>query len=163
MAAPLPTQQDAGRGRRWRLLIVEDERELAAVLAEGLRRDGFVVDLAADGATAITYLAKHDVDLVVLDRDLPGLHGDAICRALVAIDHPARVLMLSASGSPADRVAGFDLGADDYLAKPFDYAELVARLRALGRLHKHPSPEPVDGTVACPFDRLRERNFRYSD
>ncbi len=134
MIAPMPPTDGNGRGPRWRLLIVEDEVELATTLAEGLRRDGFVVDVRHDGATAITYLAQHDLDLVVLDRDLPGLHGDAVCRALATIEHPARVLMLSAAGSPADRVTGFELGADDYLPKPFEYAELVARLRALGRL-----------------------------
>ncbi|WP_152360687.1 response regulator transcription factor [Microlunatus speluncae] len=139
MTAPPPTR--ASVGRRWRLLIVEDEVELATTLAEGLRGDGFAVDVRHDGATAITYLAQHDLDLVVLDRDLPGLHGDAVCRALAAIDHPARVLMLSAAGSSADRVTGFEVGADDYLTKPFEYAELVARLRALGRL-RHAAPRP---------------------
>ncbi len=131
MIAPTPTTSSDHDGSRPRLLIVEDEVALATTLAKGLDRDGFLVHALHDGAHAITYLAQHDVELVVLDRDLPGLHGDAICRALVTIDHPARVLMLSAAAGPADRASGLELGADDYLAKPFEYADLVARLRRL--------------------------------
>jgi DNA-binding response OmpR family regulator len=116
-----------------RLLIVEDEADLAQMLADGLRHEGFGVDVAGDGASALALLGTTDVDVVVLDRDLPVLHGDAVCRALVAARHPARILMLTASGTLSDRVAGLDLGADDYLAKPFAYVELVARIRALGR------------------------------
>ena len=116
-----------------RLLIVEDETDLAQVLTDGLRHEGFVVDVAGDGASALAHLGTNDVDVVVLDRDLPVLHGDAVCRALVAAEHPARILMLTAAGSLSDRVAGLDLGADDYLAKPFAYVELLARIRALGR------------------------------
>src|SRR6478735_9553836 len=116
-----------------RLLIVEDEVDLAQMLADGLRHEGFGVDVAGDGASALALLGTTDVDVVVLDRDLPVLHGDAVCRALVAAGHPARILMLTAAGTLSDRVAGLDLGADDYLAKPFAYIELLARLRALGR------------------------------
>ncbi len=116
-----------------RLLIVEDETELAQVLADGLRHEGFIVDVAGDGATALATLGTTDLDVVVLDRDLPVLNGDAVCRALVAAEHPARILMLTAAGTLSDRVAGLDLGADDYLAKPFAYVELLARIRALGR------------------------------
>lgn len=116
-----------------RVLIVEDEDDLARTLADGLRDEGFTVDTAADGAAALVHLGRHDADVVVLDRDLPVLHGDAVCRALVAAEHPARILMLTAAGTLSDRVTGLDLGADDYLAKPFAYLELVARIRALGR------------------------------
>lgn len=116
-----------------RVLIVEDEDDLARTLADGLRDEGFTVDTAADGAAALVHLGRHDADVVVLDRDLPVLRGDAVCRALVAAEHPARILMLTAAGTLSDRVSGLDLGADDYLAKPFAYLELVARIRALGR------------------------------
>lgn len=116
-----------------RVLIVEDEQDLAQTLSAGLRDEGFQVDVCGDGAAALAHLGANDVDVIVLDRDLPVLHGDAVCRALVAAEHPARVLMLTAAGSLSDRVAGLDLGADDYLAKPFAYVELLARIRALGR------------------------------
>jgi two-component system OmpR family response regulator len=116
-----------------RLLIVEDEADLAQMLADGLRHEGFGVDVAGDGASALALLGTTDVDVVVLDRDLPVLHGDAVCRALVAAGHPARILMLTASGTLSDRVTGLDLGADDYLAKPFNPRELLARIRAILR------------------------------
>lgn len=116
-----------------RVLVVEDEADLAATLTQGLRGEGWKADAVGDGAAALSFLAAHDVDVVVLDRDLPVLHGDAVCRALTAADHPARILMLTASGSLSDRVTGLDLGADDYLAKPFAYVELLARIRALSR------------------------------
>ncbi|MBO9578009.1 MAG: response regulator transcription factor [Microbacteriaceae bacterium] len=116
-----------------RLLLVEDETDLADVLAAGLRREGYLVDVAGDGANALALAAANDVDVVVLDRDLPVLGGDAVCRTLVSQGYPARILMLTAAGTLGDRVAGLDLGADDYLAKPFAYVELLARIRALGR------------------------------
>jgi len=116
-----------------RLLLVEDEADLADTLADGLRREGYLVDVARDGASALTAAASTDVDVIVLDRDLPVLSGDAVCRTLVAQEYPARILMLTAAGTLNDRVEGLDLGADDYLAKPFAYLELLARLRALGR------------------------------
>lgn len=116
-----------------RLLLVEDEADLADTLADGLRREGYLVDVARDGAHALTAAASADVDVIVLDRDLPVLSGDAVCRTLVAQEYPARILMLTAAGSLNDRVEGLDLGADDYLAKPFAYVELLARIRALGR------------------------------
>jgi DNA-binding response OmpR family regulator len=94
-----------------RLLIVEDEADLAQTLADGLRHEGFGVDVAGDGASALALLGTTDVDVVVLDRDLPVLHGDAVCRALVAAGHPARILMLTASGTLSDRVGGLYLGA----------------------------------------------------
>ena len=116
-----------------RLLLVEDEADLADMLADGLRREGYLVDVARDGAHALTAAAAADIDVIVLDRDLPVLSGDAVCRTLVAQEYPARILMLTAAGTLGDRVAGLDLGADDYLAKPFAYVELLARIRALGR------------------------------
>ena len=116
-----------------RLLIVEDEPDLADSLADGLRRAGYAVDVARDGAAPLLALANADADLLLLDRDLPAISGDAVCRILRQQGHPVRILMLTAAGTLDDRVAGLDLGADDYLAKPFAYVELLARLRALGR------------------------------
>ncbi len=116
-----------------RVLLVEDERDLANAIARGLRRDGLAVDLAFDGAEALEKASVHPYDIVVLDRDLPTLHGDEVCRALVAGETGCRILMLTAAAAVDDRIRGLDLGADDYLAKPFDFGELRARLRALGR------------------------------
>jgi DNA-binding response OmpR family regulator len=116
-----------------RVLIVEDHAKLAMTVAAGLRREGMAVDVAFDGDDALAHVAQATYDVVVLDRDLPGIHGDEVCRALVADGCPSRVLMLTAAGTVADRVAGLGLGADDYLAKPFAAAELVARIRALAR------------------------------
>lgn len=116
-----------------RLLIVEDDRPLADTLASGLRHEGHVVDVAHDGAQALAWLRENDADVVILDRDLPVVHGDTVCRALVADGNPARILMLTAASSLDSLVDGFDLGADDYLAKPFAYVELRARIEALGR------------------------------
>ena len=116
-----------------RLLVVEDEPALAAALARGLRREGFAVDLAHDGLEALNKALVTRYDVVVLDRDLPLLHGDEVCRRLAAAGSLTRVLMLTASASVTDRVEGLTLGADDYLTKPFAFVELVARVRALGR------------------------------
>lgn len=116
-----------------RVLIVEDEETLAQALADGLRREGYGVEVAGDGAAALVRLGSTDIDLMVLDRDLPALHGDAVCRLLREQGHPVRILMLTAAGTLDDRVTGLDLGADDYLPKPFAYVELLARLRALAR------------------------------
>jgi DNA-binding response OmpR family regulator len=116
-----------------RVLVVEDQRRLADALAEGLRREGMAVDISYDGADALTHVTVNRYDVVVLDRDLPAVHGDQVCRALVDQHAEARVLMLTAASTIADRVEGLELGADDYLPKPFEFAELVARVRALGR------------------------------
>ncbi|MDQ6777404.1 MAG: response regulator transcription factor [Actinomycetota bacterium] len=116
-----------------RVLIAEDHRRLAKAVADGLRREGMAVDLAFDGDDALAHAAINLYDVVVLDRDLPGLHGDDVCRALVAGGSESRVLMLTAASTIKDRVDGLGLGADDYLPKPFDFDELVARIRALAR------------------------------
>ena len=116
-----------------RVLVVEDERGLADDIAEGLRDTGLAVDVAYDGLDGAAKINLHPYDVVVLDRDLPGLHGDTLCRLVADGDQPAMVLMLTAAGAPGERVAGLALGADDYLAKPFHFPELVLRVRALAR------------------------------
>jgi DNA-binding response OmpR family regulator len=116
-----------------RVLLVEDHPKLATTVATGLRREGMAVDVAFDGDDALVHAAATNYDVVVLDRDLPGLHGDEVCRTLAADGCQSRVLMLTASATVADRVEGLGIGADDYLAKPFAFAELVARIRALAR------------------------------
>ncbi|MER5324987.1 response regulator transcription factor [Streptosporangium roseum] len=116
-----------------RVLVVEDARSLAAVLAEGLRDQGMAVDVAHDGLEAAAKLDLNAYDVVVLDRDLPGIHGDTLCQMITEHDDRVMVLMLTAAGSPGDRVSGLTLGADDYLAKPFHFPELVVRIRSLTR------------------------------
>ncbi len=116
-----------------RVLVVEDEPLLADAVAAGLRREAMAVDIAYDGGAALERLGVNAYDVVVLDRDLPVVHGDDVCRTVVAGAEPPRVLMLTAAADLDDRVRGLDLGADDYLPKPFAFAELVARVRALGR------------------------------
>lgn len=124
-----------------RVLLAEDHDRLAWALAAGLQRYGMTVDVALDGDDALARLTRNRYDVVVLDRDLPGTHGDDICRILFAERSETRVLMLTAAGSVRDRVAGLDLGADDYLPKPFDFTELVARIQALARRSEDPRPE----------------------
>jgi len=116
-----------------RVLVVEDHAKLAMTLATGLRQTGMAVDVSFDGHDALDRLAVTSYDVVVLDRDLPGTHGDDVCRALVCEGSTTRVLMLTAAGSVDDRVEGLGIGADDYLPKPCDFTELVARVRALAR------------------------------
>jgi DNA-binding response OmpR family regulator len=123
-----------------RLLLVEDEERLANTIARGLRNEGMAVDVVFDGQSALSKAAVNHYDVVVLDRNLPGVHGDDVCRTLVARHSTARILMLTAAGSIQDRVTGLDLGADDYLPKPFALKELVARIRALGRRAAVPLP-----------------------
>jgi DNA-binding response OmpR family regulator len=113
-----------------KVLVVEDSSALAEVVAEGLRDQGMAVDIAYDGLQATSKLAVGAYDVVVLDRDLPGMHGDTICRMIVGSTESPMVLMLTASGSPGERVSGLSIGADDYLAKPFHFPELVLRVRA---------------------------------
>jgi DNA-binding response OmpR family regulator len=127
-----------------RVLVVEDDTELAETLAVGLRREGMAIDLAGDGHDALARLEVVAYDVVVLDRDLPGLHGDEVCRSILAEGRPSRVLMLTAAATVGDRVEGLGLGADDYLPKPFAFAELVARIRALGRRSGPPLPPVLE-------------------
>ncbi|ROS57909.1 DNA-binding response OmpR family regulator [Frigoribacterium sp. PhB160] len=125
-----------------RVLVVDDERSLADLVAAGLARQAMAVDVAYRGDDADELLAVNDYDVVVLDRDLPGMHGDAVAQAVAERGATTRILMLTASGDLGDRVRGLELGADDYLAKPFEYPELVARVRALGR-RSGPASPPV--------------------
>lgn len=123
-----------------RLLVVEDEPQLADALARGLRQEGLAVDLAADGGVALEKAAVHEYDVIVLDRDLPVVHGDEVCRRLIDSGTQARIIMLTASHTIEERVDGLALGADDYLPKPFDLRELIARIGALGRRSKRTQP-----------------------
>jgi DNA-binding response OmpR family regulator len=116
-----------------RVLVVEDQAKLATVIAAGLRRAGMAVDVVFDGADALEHTASTEYDVVVLDRDLPEVHGDEVCRTLVAGGSATRVLMLTGARTVGDRIEGLGLGADDYLPKPFDFGELVARIRTLAR------------------------------
>ncbi|GAB7050833.1 response regulator transcription factor [Catenuloplanes indicus] len=137
-----------------RVLVVEDERNLADAIARGLRRKGMAVDVAYDGTAGheMAFVTRYDV--VVLDRDLPGVHGDQICADLAASGALTRVLMLTASVTIADRVEGLQLGADDYLPKPFAFDELVARVQALGRRATPPAP-PVLSAADLVLDQAR--------
>ena len=144
-----------------RVLLVEDEQPLAGYIAAGLRRHGCAVDVAEDGGTALDKIDVTPYDVVVLDRDLPVVHGDTVCRR-VAERGTSRVLMLTASGSVEDRVAGLTIGADDYLGKPFAFTELVARVLALAR-RTGPARPPVlraHGVQLDPARRTAERDGR---
>ena len=123
-----------------RVLVVEDHELLARTIGTGLRREGIAVDVVTDGGHALERLDLVPYDVLVLDRDLPTVSGDEVCRYVGEQGLPARILMLTAAGALADRVHGLDLGADDYLTKPFDFPELVARIRALGRRSGSPVP-----------------------
>lgn len=137
-----------------RVLIAEDHQELAATVAEGLRREGMAVDIAGDGATALQRAAVYEYDVIVLDRDLPRVHGDQVCEALARDGGRARVLMLTAAAGIEDRVTGLGLGADDYLPKPFAFAELTARIRALAR-RAQPALAPVIDRGELELDSSR--------
>jgi DNA-binding response OmpR family regulator len=148
-----------------RVLVVEDDAELAAAVAAGLELERMAVDIATDGTAALERALVTDYDVVVLDRDLPGVHGDQVCAELVAAGRRARVLMLTAAATVEDRVDGLGLGADDYLPKPFAFAELVARLRALLR-RAQPALSPVleSGDLRLdPAKRLVTRAGRVLD
>ncbi|MEV0118760.1 response regulator transcription factor [Streptomyces sp. NPDC050844] len=142
-----------------RVLLVEDEEFLAEMIADGLRRDALAVDVASDGLTALRKLQFGEYDVVILDRDLPGLHGDEVCRRVVRQRLLTRVLMLTASATVRDRVAGLGLGADDYLTKPFAYDELLARVLALGR-RTRPALPPVIERAGLVLDTARRQASR---
>ena len=148
-----------------RVLVAEDSRSLADVLVEGLRDQGMAVDAAHDGIEAAAKLNLNAYDVVVLDRDLPGIHGDLLCQLITGSDHRAMVLMLTAADAPGDRVAGLSLGADDYLGKPFHFAELVLRIRALAR--RQPSARArvlrAAGIELDPLHRTVTRDGRLLD
>jgi DNA-binding response OmpR family regulator len=145
-----------------RVLVVEDERVLADAIGAGLRGEALAVDVVYDGDAALERLSVNDYDVVVLDRDLPVVHGDDVCRTLARSGAPVRVLMLTAAADLADRVEGLDLGADDYLPKPFAFAELVARVRALGRRARLPAPPVLQraGVLLDPARRQASRDGR---
>ncbi|GAA4055696.1 response regulator transcription factor [Nonomuraea soli] len=138
--------------------MAEDERFLADLVAEGLRRASMTVEVAYDGAEALRAVREGDFDVLVLDRDLPEVHGDEICRLLAA--GSTRILMLTAAASVPERVAGLSLGADDYLPKPFAYAELVARVQALGRRGEAALPPVLTGQHGIVLDTPRRQAFR---
>lgn len=144
-----------------RVLVVEDEPLLADAIAEWLRDEVHAVDVAYDGAAALERAGVNDYDVVVLDRDLPAVHGDEVCRELVGAGSAARVLMLTAAAEVTDRVTGLSLGADDYLTKPFAFPELAARVQALGR-RARPAAPPVLHRAGITLDPARREVFRDS-
>jgi DNA-binding response OmpR family regulator len=145
-----------------RVLLVEDEERLANTIAKGLRREGMAIDVVLDGAAALEKAALNSYDVVVLDRNLPKVHGDEVCRELVRRECLSRILMLTAAGSIKDRVTGLDLGADDYLSKPFALSELVARIRALSRRAVFAVPPVLqrDDLVLDPAKHMAQRSGR---
>jgi len=142
-----------------RILVVEDERLLADAVAEWLRREAFAVDTVYDGDAALERLGVNEYDVVVLDRDLPVVHGDDVCRALVDSGSETRILMLTAAAAVRDRVAGLGLGADDYLTKPFAFVELSARVHALAR-RARPATPPVLERGGVRLDPARREVLR---
>jgi DNA-binding response OmpR family regulator len=147
------------KGRAVRVLVVEDEPMLADAIAEWLRDDAHAVDVARDGAAALERTEVNEYDVVVLDRDLPIVHGDVVCRSLVEAESSARVLMLTAAVEISDRVTGLGLGADDYLTKPFAFPELSARVQALGR-RSRPAAPPVLRRAGITLDPARREVYR---
>ncbi|MGW4948017.1 response regulator transcription factor [Actinoplanes sp. NPDC004185] len=142
-----------------RILVVEDEPLLADTVAAGLRHDTHAVDVVYDGAAALERAGVNDYDVVILDRDLPGVHGDEVCRQLAGRDTTARIIMLTAAADIDDRVEGLALGADDYLPKPFAFRELAARVAALGR-RSRPAAPPVLRRAGISLDPHRREVFR---
>jgi DNA-binding response OmpR family regulator len=142
-----------------RVLVVEDHAKLAMIVATGLRRAGMAVDVVFDGADALSHTASTAYDLVVLDRDLPGVGGDEVCRTLVTGGSAARIIMLTGARTVGDRIEGLGLGADDYLPKPFDFGELVARIRALVRRPGASLP-PVLSRADLRLDSARRQATR---
>jgi DNA-binding response OmpR family regulator len=142
-----------------RVLIAEDERMLADSIAEGLRNEALAVDVAYDGDAALERLEVHDYDVLILDRDLPVVHGDEVCKKVVGSGGHVRVLMLTAARDVPSRVSGLSLGADDYLPKPFAFEELLARVHALGRRCR-PAEPPALERAGLLIDRARRQVFR---
>ncbi|HTS97856.1 MAG TPA: response regulator transcription factor [Streptosporangiaceae bacterium] len=142
-----------------RVLVIEDDRELAEAIGAGLRQERLAVDVALDGESGLEQALVTGYDVIVLDRDLPGLHGDEVCAGLVAARSRSRVLMLTAAATIEDRVDGLGLGADDYLPKPFAFAELVARIRALLR-RAQPGLAPVLARAGLTLDPARRQAAR---
>jgi DNA-binding response OmpR family regulator len=142
-----------------RVLVVEDFEVLARSIGTGLRREGIAVDVVLDGTEALARLALARYDVVVLDRDLPGVHGDEVCQKIVSGRAESRILMLTAASSVKERVDGLGLGADDYLPKPFDFSELVARVRALAR-RSAPATPPTLQAADVVLDPSRRVAFR---
>lgn len=142
--------------------MVEDSKRLADVVVEGLRDQGMAVDVVYDGQDAASKIDVNCYNVIVLDRDLPGMHGDALCRRIADGDNPAMVLMLTAADAPEDRVTGFDIGADDYLPKPFHFPELVVRIRALARRQPGASARiyRAGGVELDPMRRTATRDGR---
>jgi DNA-binding response OmpR family regulator len=141
------------------VLIAEDERLIADTIAEGLRRRSMAVDVCYDGDAALERVMAHRYDVVILDRDLPKVHGDEVCRRVVDAGGETRVLMLTAAAGIRDRVDGLGLGADDYLTKPFAFAELVARVNSLAR-RARPALPPVQELAGVTLDRNAQRAWR---
>jgi DNA-binding response OmpR family regulator len=141
-----------------RVLVVEDNEVVAQAVADGLRDQGIAVDVAGDGAAGLEKAGLAPYDVIVLDRDLPAVHGDDVCAQLAGRLAGARILMLTAAGAVCDRVDGLNLGADDYLAKPFHFAELIARVNALSR--RAPSAPPVMCRGELTLDRVRRQVSR---
>jgi DNA-binding response OmpR family regulator len=146
-------------GQRVRVLVVEDDQEMAQAVAVGLRRAQMAVDVAYDGESGLERALFSDYDVIVLDRDLPGRHGDEICSELIASGCRSKVLMLTAAASAEELVDGLNLGADDYLAKPFDFPVLVARIGALAR-RAHPAVPPVVRHGDLVVDTARRKATR---
>ncbi|GLY98472.1 response regulator transcription factor [Actinoplanes sp. NBRC 103695] len=148
-----------------RILLVEDDQALAEVVAEGLRDQGMAVDLAYDGLDAAAKMDVTTPEVVVLDRDLPRLHGDTLCQMIIQRADRPMVLMLTAAGAPGDRVSGLTLGADDYLAKPFHFPELILRIRALARRRPFARPPTLAsaGIELDPLRRTATRDGRHLD
>jgi DNA-binding response OmpR family regulator len=142
-----------------RVLVVEDDQEMAEAMALGLRRQSMAVDVTLDGPSGFEHAVTNDYDVIVLDRDLPGMHGDDICAELVAAGCRSRVLMLTAAATIDDLVDGLGLVADDYLHKPFDFPVLVARIGALAR-RAHPAVPPVLRAGDVVVDTAQRRAFR---
>jgi DNA-binding response OmpR family regulator len=148
-----------GQEALMRVLVAEDERLMADAIAEGLRRRSMAVDVCYDGDAALERVLVHRYDVVILDRDLPKVHGDEVCKRIVAEGRETRVLMLTAAAGIRDRVDGLDLGADDYLTKPFAFAELVARVGSLGR-RARPALPPVLERAGIRLDLPRRQAWR---